>query len=43
MGLLRFRVYERDRLGDDGLGRIYVAGMEDIVAAMNEARKVIII
>lgn len=30
MGLLRFRVYERDRLGDDGLGRIYVAGMEDI-------------
>ncbi|QDT00639.1 endo-1,4-beta-xylanase [Adhaeretor mobilis] len=30
MGQLRFRVHERDRLGEDGLGRIYVAGMEDI-------------
>src|SRR5262245_52323236 len=29
MGQMRFRLYERDRLPEDGLQRIYVAGAED--------------
>ena len=29
MGQMRFRLHERDRLPDDGLDRIYVAGNED--------------
>ncbi|MCA9259251.1 MAG: endo-1,4-beta-xylanase, partial [Planctomycetales bacterium] len=30
MGTMRFRVYDRDRIGDEALGRLFIAGGEDI-------------